>query len=119
MRGSSGSDGPAWHLLAALDHDHGVVLAQVGVAATIGEAAQLPVLLAGLDLTAVVITADAAHTQRATAGALHARGAHYALTVKRKINRSCSPSSPPCRGGTCRSGTAPETTRTAGSKPAP
>lgn len=30
----------------------------------------------------MVVTADAAHTQRATATSLHARGAHYVLTVK-------------------------------------
>ncbi len=71
------------HLLAALDHDYGVVLAQVDVGAKTGEERRLSVLLAGLDLTDVVVTVDAAHAQRATAAFLHDRGAHYVLTVKR------------------------------------
>lgn len=118
VRGSSGSDGPARHLLAALDHDHGVVLAQVGVAATTGEAAQLPVLLAGLDLTDVVITADAAHTQQAAAGGLHARGTHYMLTGKRNQPKLFAQLTA-LPTGRCRSGTAPGTMRTARSRPAP
>lgn len=83
LRGSGGADGPPRHLLAALDHDHGVVLAQVDVGAKTGESPRLPVLLGGLDLTDVVVTADAPRAQRATAYYLHDRGAHYVLTVKR------------------------------------
>jgi predicted transposase YbfD/YdcC len=83
LRGSGGAGGPPRHLLAALDQDHGVVLAQVDVGAKTGESARLPVLLEGLDLTDAVVTADALHAQRATASYLHARGAHYILTVKR------------------------------------
>lgn len=83
MRGSAGPHRPARHLLAALDHDSGVVVDQVDVDANTGEAPRLPVLLDDLDLTDVVITADAQHAQRATATFLHARDAHYLLTVKR------------------------------------
>lgn len=82
LRGSGGTQGPARHLLAALDHDHGVVLGQVDVGAKTGESPRLPALLDRLDLTDVIVTADAAHTQRSTAACLHARGAHYVLTVK-------------------------------------
>ncbi|WP_462165957.1 ISAs1 family transposase [Frankia sp. AiPs1] len=42
----------------------------------------LPVLLADLDLTGVIIMADAPHTQIETARWLISRGAHYMLTVK-------------------------------------
>jgi predicted transposase YbfD/YdcC len=83
LRGSGGAAGPPRHLLAALAHHHGVVLAQVDVGAKTGESPQVPILLDGLDLTDAVITADALHAQRATATYLHARGAHYVLTVKR------------------------------------
>jgi hypothetical protein len=47
------------------------------------EIAQVEALLAGTDLTGMVITGDAAHAQHATAAHLATeRGGHYALTVK-------------------------------------
>lgn len=80
LRGG-GTQGPARQLLAALDHDHGVVFGQVDVGAKTGESPRLPALLATLELAGAVVTADAAHPQRATATCLHTRGAHYVLTV--------------------------------------
>jgi hypothetical protein len=80
-RGSGGAD-PARHLLAAIDHDHGVVLGQVDVGAKTGESPRLPALLDTLKLAGAVVTADAAHAQPATATSLHSRGAPYGLTVK-------------------------------------
>jgi predicted transposase YbfD/YdcC len=82
LRGSGGAGSPAHHLLAALDHDHGVVLAQLDVYAKTNEVPQLPVLLDTLEVAGVVVTADALHAQRSTADYLHGRGAHYVLTVK-------------------------------------
>ncbi|EFC82589.1 ISAs1 family transposase [Parafrankia sp. EUN1f] len=82
VRGSRAGDSPGRHLLAALDHDTGVVLGQVAVDAKTNEIPTLPVLLAGLDLTGVIVTADALHTQTETARWLVGRGAHYVLTVK-------------------------------------
>src|SRR5438045_8880810 len=41
-----------------------------------------PTLLDRLDLTGVVVTADALHAVRSHAEYLHNRGAHYLLTVK-------------------------------------
>jgi predicted transposase YbfD/YdcC len=79
LRGAGGAD-PARHLLAALDHDHGVVLGQVDVGAKTGESPRLPALLDTLELAGAVVTADAAHAQRATATCLHTRGASYVLT---------------------------------------
>jgi predicted transposase YbfD/YdcC len=82
LRGSRTASGPGRHLLAALDHATGVVVGQVAVDAKSNEIPALPALLAGLDLTDMVITADALHTQTETARWLVSRGAHYVLTVK-------------------------------------
>ncbi|ESZ99616.1 transposase, partial [Frankia sp. CcI6] len=82
LRGSRTPDSPGRHLLAALDHTSGVVLGQVAVDAKSNEIPALPVLLADLDLTDVIVTADALHTQRQTASWLVSRHAHYILTVK-------------------------------------
>ncbi|MDT3446325.1 ISAs1 family transposase [Pseudofrankia sp. BMG5.37] len=90
LRGSGTGDVPGRHLLAALDHVTGVVLGQVAVDATSNEIPALPVLLADLDLTDVVITADALHTQKETARWLVSHGAHYVLTVKANQPTLCS-----------------------------
>jgi len=83
VRGAWRPDGSQVHLLAAISHDTGVVLAQREIAAKTNEIPELAPLLAGLDLSGVVVTADALHTQRTTARHLVAdRGAHYVLTVK-------------------------------------
>ena len=70
------------HLLAALDHEHGVVLAQRAVSDKGSEIPALRELLAAIDLTDVVVTADALHCQRATAQWITGQGGHYVLTVK-------------------------------------
>lgn len=87
LRGS-GSSTPAGniagrrHLLAAFDQAHGVVIGQVEVDAKTNEVPMLPTLLDRLDLTGVIVTADALHAVRSHAQYLHSRGAHYILTVK-------------------------------------
>jgi predicted transposase YbfD/YdcC len=84
LRGSAADGAPGRHLLAALDHTHGVVLGQVDVAAKTNEIPMLVKLLDRIDLTGAVVTADAMHAQRAHAEYLvGSRGAHYVLTVKR------------------------------------
>jgi predicted transposase YbfD/YdcC len=73
------------HLLAVIDHHTRVVLGQISVDSKDSEIHRLTPLLntlTGLDLAGVVITADALHTQRDHATDLHARGAHWVLTVK-------------------------------------
>jgi predicted transposase YbfD/YdcC len=76
--------GPGRHLLAALDHAHGVVLGQVDVEAKTNEIPMFATLLDGVDLAGTVVTADARHAQRAHAEYLAGqRGAHYLITVKR------------------------------------
>ena len=86
--GSGGASSPGRHLLAALDHAHGVVLGQVDVAQA-GEAKtnEIPMftkLLDRIELAGAVVTADAMHAQRDHATYLVGqRRAHYLLTVKR------------------------------------
>jgi hypothetical protein len=84
LRGSGTADGPGRHLLAALDHEHGVVLGQADVEAKTNEIPMFATLLDHIDLAGAVVTADALHAQRADAEYLAGqRGAHYLITVKR------------------------------------
>ena len=70
------------HLVSVLDQASGVVLGQVAVAEKGNEVAAFTTLLDELDLTGVLITADAAHTNRNHVDYLHERGGHYLLTAK-------------------------------------
>jgi hypothetical protein len=81
-RGARGPGGRAVHLVAAVDHTTGVVHGQVAVDAKSNEIIAFVPLLYQLDLTGVVVTADAMHTQDAHARYLHRRGAHYVLIAK-------------------------------------
>jgi predicted transposase YbfD/YdcC len=84
LRGSGTAGGPGRHLLAALDHAHGVVLGQVDVEAKTNEIPLFSTVLDHIDLAGAVITADALHAQRAHAEYLVAqRGGRYLITVKR------------------------------------
>jgi predicted transposase YbfD/YdcC len=84
LRGSGVAGGPGRHLLAALDHEHGVVLGQADVEAKTNEIPIFSTLLDRIDLAGAVVTADALHAERAHAEYLAAqRGAHYLITVKR------------------------------------
>jgi predicted transposase YbfD/YdcC len=83
LRGSAQDGQPGRHLLAALDHTHGVVLGQVDVEAKTNEIPMFSTLLDRIDLADAVVTADAMHAQRGHADYLAGRGAHYVLTVKR------------------------------------
>ena len=83
LRGSASGAEPGDHLLAALDHAHGAVLAQEEVGAKTNEIPMFPILLDRIEITGAVITADAMHAQRSHATYLAGRGAHYVLTVKR------------------------------------
>jgi predicted transposase YbfD/YdcC len=78
----SGQAHAARHLLAAVDHDTRTVLGQVDVDGQTSEIAAFGPLLQHLDLTGVVVTADALHTQRDHVTYLHQRGAHWIFTVK-------------------------------------
>jgi hypothetical protein len=79
--GSGGYRQP--HLVSVLDQASGAVLGQVAVAEKGNEIGAFTTLLDNLDLTDVLITADAAHTNRNHADYLHQRGGHCLLTAKR------------------------------------
>src|SRR5215203_5429362 len=80
--GSGGGGYRQPHLVSVLDLASGVVLGQVTVAEKSSEIAAFTTLLDDLDLTDVLITADAVHTNRNHADYLHGRGGHYLLTAK-------------------------------------
>lgn len=82
LRGSRDAAGHLMHLLAALCQHTGAVLGQGSVGAKTNEIPLLRTLLATMDITGAVITADALHCQRTTARDIVAQGGHYILTVK-------------------------------------
>jgi predicted transposase YbfD/YdcC len=87
LRGS-GRPGSQAHLLAALDQHTGAVLAQTGVDGKTNEITRFQPLLASLDLTGAVITADALHTQREHARWLvDTKHAGYLFTAKKNQPR--------------------------------
>src|SRR6266511_4040984 len=76
-------DGRQVHLLSAMEHTTRAVLAQRQVNGAPGEVPGFQPLLAGLDLTGTVVTADALHTHRDAAEFLvTSKQAHYLFTVK-------------------------------------
>ena len=82
---SHGAVVPGQHLLVVIDQHTRVVLGQVKVEDKTNEiTAFTPLLdtLEGIDLTGVVITADALHTQRDHVDDLYRRGVHWVLTAK-------------------------------------
>ncbi|MDT0301312.1 ISAs1 family transposase [Streptomonospora wellingtoniae] len=81
LRGSATRTTPATHLLSAMTQT-GHTAAHVRVEDKASEIDAVAGLLAGIDITGCVISADALHTQRATAQHLVGRGADYLLTVK-------------------------------------
>jgi predicted transposase YbfD/YdcC len=81
LRGSRTGDGVT-HLLAAVRHDTQAVLAQRQVEAKSNEIPAFTPLLSGLDLSAMVITADAMHTQAEHARQIATAGGHFLFIVK-------------------------------------
>lgn len=82
LRGTVGRSGGAGvHLLAALTHHRGTVAGQRHVPIGSSEIAWFAPLLDGIDLTGVVVTADALHTTRDHATYLTDRGADHVFTV--------------------------------------
>jgi len=70
------------HLVSVLDHNSGTVVGQVQVEHKSSEIVAFRTLLDTLDLSEVLITADALHIHRGHADYLHERGGHYLMTVK-------------------------------------
>ncbi|MEV6814097.1 ISAs1 family transposase [Micromonospora sp. NPDC051296] len=82
VRNSGGGSGLDVQLFSAMRHDRAVVIAQVQVPADTTEVTQIKALLDPIDITAMVVTADAAHPNRDTASYLLRRQAGYVFTVK-------------------------------------
>ncbi|MEU6655125.1 ISAs1 family transposase [Streptomyces sp. NPDC046900] len=83
LRGAAKATGRKIHLLAALDHTTGLVLAQLDVGEKTNEITCFQPLLDTIaDLAGVVVTGDAMHTQREHADYLIGRGAHYIVIAK-------------------------------------
>jgi len=84
LRGAARANGRKIHLLAAVDHTSGLVLAQLDVGEKTGEITCFKPLLDTVeDLHGVVVTSGALHTQRTHARYLQQCGAHYVAIVKR------------------------------------
>jgi predicted transposase YbfD/YdcC len=81
-RGARTQTMPAPHLVAALDHATGVVVGQLATAAKSNEIPTVRTLLKTFDLTGVVVTVDAMHTQTDTATLIVGAGGDYIFTVK-------------------------------------
>ncbi|MGW3982918.1 ISAs1 family transposase [Streptomyces mirabilis] len=83
LRGAAKANGRKIHLLAALEHATGLVLAQLDVGEKTNEITCFqPLLDTVADLAGTVVTSDAMHTQREHADYLLDRGAHYIVIVK-------------------------------------
>lgn len=83
LRGSRNGDDRARMVMAAVDHDTTVVLGQVEIDEKTNEIPNFSVVLDQIEnLTDLVVTADALHTQDEHAAYLRRRGAFYVLTVK-------------------------------------
>src|SRR5947209_7474039 len=82
LRGSAGQGAAESHLVSALSHRLGVVMAQLGVTDKSHELGHLETILDALVLEGRVVTADALHTHQGVARAVIERGGDYLLPVK-------------------------------------
>ncbi len=81
VRGAEDAGGTMPHLVAAVRTDTGTVAGQRAVDVKSNEITAFRPLLDGIDITGMMITADALHTQREHARYLHRRSAFYLLPV--------------------------------------
>jgi hypothetical protein len=83
LRGSGDGNDPACHLLAAITHESGLVVAQERVDEKSNEITTTKPLLEDLDLKGTTVTADAMHTQKEFARHLvEDKGADYVFIAK-------------------------------------
>ena len=83
LRGARRPEGQQVHLLSAVLHGEGIVIAQREVGDKTNEIPEASALLKPLDLAGVVVTADALHTQKKLVDFLVVdKKADYVLTVK-------------------------------------
>jgi hypothetical protein len=100
LRGSA-REGHQVHLLAALDHHDGAVLAQRQVDGAPGEVPASPAAGGRLDLAGVMISADAP-TPSATTPASSSTAAPTICWSSRPTSQPCTPSWPGCPGARSR-----------------
>jgi hypothetical protein len=84
LRGSGRSGQHGRHLLAALDHGHGVVLGQADVDVKTNEIPRFCALLDRIEIKNAVMTAAALHASMPA--------------LNTCTSPACTPSSPPCSG---------------------
>ncbi|WP_432190578.1 transposase [Streptomyces sp. Tue6028] len=114
LRGAAKAKGRKIHLLAALEHTTGLVLAQLDVGEKTNEITCFQPLLDTVpDLAEVVVTSDAMHTQREHADYLLLGRAPTTSLSSRATRRSCADSSNPFLGKTSRFRVAPGASATA------
>lgn len=92
VRGARSKTTTAPHLVAAFDHSTGVVLGQLAITTKSNEIPAVQGLLEQFDLTDVVVTVDAMHTQTDTATQIIEAGGDYVFTVKAnqpKLHQAC------------------------------
>ena len=82
VRGARSKTTTAPHLVAALDQRTGAVIGQLAVTAKSNEIPAVQELLKLFDLTGVVVTVDAMHTQTDTAEQITTAGGDYVFTIK-------------------------------------
>lgn len=82
LRGAVKQGAQDAHLLSAVSHRLATVLAQVAIPDGTNEISSMEDLLEQLTLTGLVVTADALHTQEATAQAILDAGGDYLMVVK-------------------------------------
>ena len=83
LRGSRDGEKPAVHLLSAISHEGGVVVAQESVHEKTNEITHAASTLQDVDLAGATVTADAMHTQKAFADFLvEEKGADYIFIAK-------------------------------------
>ena len=82
LRGARLDNRSQVHLLSALTHQEGIVIAQRNVDGKTNEITEFCPLLGEIDIVGVVITADALHAQRSHAQYLQKRGAHFIFGLK-------------------------------------
>lgn len=83
LRGAHDGDQAAPHLLSAVLHQEGIVVAQVEVGDKTNEIPCVKPLLKDLNIEGAVVTADAMHTQKETATFIvEEKNADYVFTVK-------------------------------------
>tara|TARA_Y100000031_G_C8086133_1_gene321971 strand:- start:177 stop:590 length:414 start_codon:yes stop_codon:yes gene_type:complete len=83
VRGARDGEKKAPHLLSAVLHHEGIVVAQLQVGDKTNEIPTIQPLLNGLNLKGAVVTADSLHTQKETARYLvEEKKADYVFTVK-------------------------------------